>query len=318
MQEKDASFKSGGIDLAGTLTLPDSDGKFPAVLLVAGSGQVDRNENHKKITINAFRDIASYLAQKGIASLRYDKRGVGKSGGDYWSTGFHDNAEDALSALNFLKNQENIQPKRVFILGHSEGAFIAAKLAGNGAAAAGVVLLAGGAQSGEAELKWQAVQVAKGLKGFSGWIIRTFHIDVLKAQRKQLEKIKKTKKDWIRVQLVAKLNVKWFREFLAYDPAQDLAKVRVPVLAITGSKDIQVDPNDLKLMARLVKAPFEGQLVPDLTHLLRTEKGEATVSTYKEQIKRPTEQKVLDLILLWLKRQIKFKKRASKRKKSRK
>ena len=173
---------------------------------------------------------------------------------------------------------------------------------------AGVILLAGGAQSGEAELKWQVLQVAKGLKGINGWLIKILRIDISKSQQKQLDKIKKSKKDWFRQQIIVKINAKWMREFLIYDPARDLPKIAVPVLAITGSKDIQVDPDDLKRMANLVQASFEHHLIPGMTHILRIEKGEATLSKYKEQAKKPTEQKVLDLILRWLERQINFKK----------
>ena len=94
---------------------------------------MDRNENHKKIRLNALNDIARYLAQNGIASFRYDKRGVGQSGGDYWKTGFYDRVQDALAALQYLKQQKNIQPENAFMLGHSEGALISTRLAGTGA-----------------------------------------------------------------------------------------------------------------------------------------------------------------------------------------
>lgn len=161
MREQGIRFKSGEIELAGTIALPDSDGPFPAVLLIPGSGQVDRNENHRKIRINAFYDISHYLAQNGIASLRCDKRGVGQSEGDYWTTGFHGRVQDALAALQYLKQQKNIHPEKIFILGHSEGSFIAIRLAGRGAEVAGVILLAGASQSGEAVLKWQAVRLPR-------------------------------------------------------------------------------------------------------------------------------------------------------------
>jgi len=90
MQEQEVSFRSGGIELAGTIALPYGEGPFPCVLLIPGSGQVDRNENHRKLRINIFYDISHFLAQNGIASFRYDKRGVGESQGDYWRTGFYE------------------------------------------------------------------------------------------------------------------------------------------------------------------------------------------------------------------------------------
>jgi alpha-beta hydrolase superfamily lysophospholipase len=304
MQEQEIRFKSGEIELAGTITLPDSNGPFPGVLFITGSGQVDRNENHKKMRINAFYEISHYLAENGIASLRYDKRGVGESQGDYWKTGFYDNSQDALAALQYLKQQKNIQNEYIFILGHSEGALQAMRLAGGGVEVAGIILLAGAAQSGEAILKWQAIQIAKGLKGINGWLIKILHINISKAQQKQIDKIKKSKQDYFRSQLVAKINAKWFREFMDYNPTEDLRRITAPVLAITGSKDIQVDPADLEIMAHLVKAPFEQHLIQNMTHMLRIEEGDASLSKYKEEIKKPIEPQLLEIVLHWLKTEL--------------
>jgi pimeloyl-ACP methyl ester carboxylesterase len=270
--------------------------------LIAGSGPLDRDENAKKLRINALREIAVHLAERGIATLRYDKRGVGASEGNYWETGFFDNVSDAASALSFLKSQERIRPESVFVLGHSEGALIATRLAGIATPVAGVILLGGSAHTGEEILRWQAVQVMKGMRGFNRWLIDLLHIDVQKAQHKQIEKIKRSEKNWYRIQLIAKINAKWMREFLAYDPAEDLARIRVPVLAITGSKDIQVDPADLPRMADLVKAEFEWHAVPNLTHMLRAEPGEPTVSTYKQQVTQPVDMQVLQIIAEWLRK----------------
>jgi uncharacterized protein len=76
-----------------------------------------------------------------------------------------------------------------------------------------------------------------------------------------------------RIQLVVKLNAKWMRDFLAYDPAPDLARITVPVLAITGSRDLQVDPADLQTMAELTTGAFERHLLPGVTHLMRPDSG---------------------------------------------
>ena len=302
--EQEVSFYSGPHVLTGTLTLPDEQGTFPGVLLVPGSGRVDRNENAKKLAIDALREIAMNLAKKGIATLRYDKRGVGESQGEFLETGFFDNVSDAATALHFLKFNEYIQPDHVFILGHSEGAVIATRLAGSGADVAGVILLAGTAEAGEDVILWQSEQVADGMRGLNGFLIKALHIDVQKAEHKQLDKIKQSTKDWYRVGLFAKLNAKWTREFLEYNPADDLPNIQVPVLAITGSKDIQVNPSDLKRMAELVPSEFEWHEVPDVTHILRDETGEPTLSTYRQQVRQPVDERVLNFISDWLKRHI--------------
>ena len=305
--EHEVTFYSDSHILAGTLALPDLpglEGTFPGVLLVPGSGQVDRNENAKKLHINAFQEIAADLASKGFASLRYDKRGVGKSQGNFWKTGFYDNVSDAATALHFLKFNEYIQPEHFFILGHSEGAVIATRMAATGADVAGVILLAGTAESGEDIMLWQGEQVVKGMRGLNGFLIKALHLDVQKAQRKQLEKIKRSTKDWYRMQLIAKVNAKWMREFLTYNPAEDIPKIQAPVLAITGSKDIQVNPADLQRMAGLIKSEFEWHEVPDVTHILRAEAGAPTLSSYKQQVQQPVDERILTLISEWLQQQV--------------
>jgi len=304
MVEKEVSLKSGEFNLAGTLALPASEGKFPAVLLIAGSGQVDRNENHKKMPLNVFFDITEHLVKQGFATLRYDKRGVGASDGNFWETGFFDNVADAAAALDFLKAQEGILPDSIFLLGHSEGAVIATRLAGNGADVAGAILLAGTSRQGEDVLKWQALQVAKGIKGINKFLLKLLRIDIAKSQQKQLDKIKRSTKDWYRVQLISKMNAKWMREFLGYNPGEDMSNISVPVLAMTGSKDIQADPGDLKLMSDIIKADFEYYELPDITHILRVEEGEPSLASYKKQVRQPIAPLVLEHISDWLGKQV--------------
>ena len=301
--QRKISFQSGPLTLEGTFLLPGADRKYPAVLLLPGSGQVDRDENTSKLAINVMREMANHLASQGIATFRYDKRGVGASQGDYWTTGFLDRVSDAEAALAWLKSQDQIQADKVFLLGHSEGSGISVRLAGSGADVAGVILLAGWARPSQDMLVWQAEQVVPGMRGINGWLIRTLHVNIRKAQLKQFDKIKRSKKDMYR-QLYVKVNAKWLREFLNYNPADYLKNVRVPVLAITGSKDIQVNPADLNLMAQLVQGEFESHELPDLTHMLRTDSGQPTLNTYKEQLTRPVNARLLDLVTGWLQRQI--------------
>jgi len=298
--EQEIRFTSGKLHLAGTLSYPDHGGPFPVVLLIPGSGQVDRDENHKKLRANIFWEVTDYLVGRGIATLRYDKRGVGESEGNYWETGFFDNVSDALSALTFLKSHGQIQTNAVFLLGHSEGALISTRLAAEGTKAAGVILLAGTAQSGEEVLKWQAKQIAKGIRGLNLWLIKLLRIDVAKAQQKQIESIKRSSKNCYRVKHIAKINAKWMREFMAYNPASDMGRIKVPVLAITGSKDIQVNPNDLKRMSEIVRSDFEYHEVPNVTHILRVEEGEPSISNYKKQLLQPVDTRILSLISEWL------------------
>jgi pimeloyl-ACP methyl ester carboxylesterase len=194
------------------------------------------------------------------------------------------------------------RPERVFALGHSEGATICIRLAGAREPVAGATLLAGVGRQGEEALLWQGEQVVPGMTGFAKFLIGALHVDVRKQQLKAFAKIKESTKDTYRIQF-KRINAKWLREFLAYDPAEDLARTEVPILAITGSKDIEVNPADLDVMASLVHSEFESHIVPDVTHLLRADDATVpSIKMYKEQIKKPVDSRVMDLIEDWLAR----------------
>jgi hypothetical protein len=128
--EEDVTFESGDITLAGTLTLPSTDGIFPAVILISGSGASNRDESLVPVAeIKPFRDIADYLTRNGIAVLRYDERGVGESTGDIASATLQDFRDDANAALDYLANRDEIDSTRLGIIGHSEGGAIAPEIA---------------------------------------------------------------------------------------------------------------------------------------------------------------------------------------------
>ena len=291
-------FTSAGNRLTGTLLVPGAR-PAPAALLISGSGPLDRDSNTKRLQIDVMRQVADYLATIGIASLRYDKRGVGASSGNYHSTGFHDNIADARSALETLRARPEIDADRIVVVGHSEGALIAAELAAADTGLTGAVLLAGAAQTGEHVLRWQAQQVAASLPGTARLALKLLRKDVATMQDKRLAQLKGSSGDVVRIQL-AKVNAKWFREFLAYDPTDALQRVQTPILAITGAKDIQVDPGDIGRMEALVTGDFTGVVMPDLTHLLRTTPGEATLRTYKKQVKRPVDHELLETVGSWI------------------
>jgi pimeloyl-ACP methyl ester carboxylesterase len=302
--DHEISFASRSLRLAASLMLPDADGPFPGVLLISGSGRVDRDENAKNLRINAMREIAVHLAKHDIASLRYDKCGVRASQGDFWKTGFHDNVMDAAAALDCLKSYHRIRSDRVFILGHSEGALIATRLGADGAAVTGLILLAGAASSGEEILAWQTVQIHKDIRGFKRWLLQALHIDASRMQKRLFDKIRHSDKDRLRALGIIKVNAKWLREFLTYHPDTDLTKIRVPLLAVTGTKDIQVSPADLARIAALTQGECEYHALPDMTHLLRTEPGTPSLATYKRQVTQPVDTRLLNIVVQWLRRKL--------------
>ncbi|WP_328615470.1 alpha/beta hydrolase [Amycolatopsis sp. NBC_00355] len=280
-----------GLRLAGTLTLPAGAGPHPAVLLLHGSGRLDRDANTGRVRTGYGPPLAAALADAGIASLRYDRRGVGATPGDWRATGFTDNRRDAAAAVRALAARPDIRADAVGVVGHSEGAVHAMAL-GAHADVAAVVLLAGFARLGEDALRRQAGMIVRDLPAFARPMVRAFG-------ERQLARLKKSDADVTRVAGVP-VNARWTRELLAHDPRPDLAGIRVPVLAITGGKDVQVDAADLDEIRRLVPGEAEVHRIADLTHLLRRDPGRASVRSYPRQLRRPVDSDLLTQVSGWL------------------
>ncbi len=287
--------------LAGTLTLPDAPTPVPAVLLAAGSGPLDRDSNHRRLRFDVTRALAQALAQGGLASLRYDKRGVGGSPGDWRAAGLYDNVDDLARARDALAARPEVDPDRIVLAGHSEGAILAAALAGRGAPVAGVVLLAMSATPGAELLRWQARQIAPTLPAPVRGLLRLLRTDLEAKVAANHRKILATTTDVARID-GARTNARWHREFLRHDPRADLARLTVPVLAVTGAKDIQVPADDLAVLAATVPGPVEVRRVPDLTHTLRRQPGAASLRHYREELRRPVDPEVCASVVAWCRR----------------
>jgi pimeloyl-ACP methyl ester carboxylesterase len=299
MLNTDLTFTAGSATLAGTLCVAELVEPGPVILLLSGSGPIDRDSNMKKLAIGVTGRFADHLSGAGLATFRYDKRGVGESGGDYFAAGFHDNVADASAAIEMLRARPEVDPGKVFVVGHSEGALIATELAASDPDLGGVVLLAGTATNGDEVLRWQAQLVATTLPKPVKIVLRLRRKDIASMQTKRLAQIRATTDDVTRIQLV-KINAKWFREFLAHEPAQSLEKIRVPVLALIGSKDLQVNPDDVEHICALVPSDCSGHVVDGVTHLLRHEPGPPSLRTYKKQAARPLDPRILDLVTSWI------------------
>ncbi len=261
---EDVIFKNdnAGIDLAGTLTIPKGNGPFPAVVLITGSGSQNRNEEllgHKPFLV-----IADYLTRNGIAVLRYDDRGVGGSKGTPLNATSADFATDAEAAFLFLTSRKEIDPKSIGLAGHSEGGLIAPIVASRNSNIAFIVSLAGTGVIGERILHTQNmdISIASGVdikeikEGISAnkkiFAVLKKETDNKIAQEKIAVVYKKilTKKkiseediDKALKQLNASLNpvsYNWMRYFIITDPSAFWKKVKCPVLALNGEKDLQV------------------------------------------------------------------------------
>lgn len=281
-----------GVLLAGTLTLPAGPGPHPAVVCLPGSGKVDRESNAGRVRMELGRPLAQSLARHGIASLRYDRRGVGDSPGDWHAVGFLDNRADATAAFRALRARSDIQ--HVGVVGHSEGAVHAMWLGAHERPAA-VVLLAGYARPGKQALLWQAGRVARTLPR----VVRPLLPFVGHVAARQLAKLEATTTDVAKIG-GARMNARWWREQLAYDSRADLRHIQAPVLAITGDKDLQVDPGDLAVIASLVPGGADTRRVPDLTHVLRRDPGRPSLLSYRRLLRQPVDADVLTDLARWL------------------
>lgn len=301
---KDVTFKNNAddVELAGTLTLPKTDDgkkRFPAVILVTGSGPQDRDETlfeHKPFLV-----IADHFARKGIAVLRYDDRGVGGSTGKFRGAKTEDFSRDAESGFDFLKKHESIDAEKIGIVGHSEGGVIGPMIAARRDDVAFVVMMAGPGVTG-AEISTSQSRAMSKAAGLPEDYLDTQEetltavIEKIKEEKKPLtveqidsvlEKIassSETKKSHINLMATALKNLTdpWMSNYVMSDPAPDLRKVTCPVLAIYGEKDLQVLP---KLNAEAVKKhltaagnkDFKTVELKDLNHLFQTaETGQLT------------------------------------------
>lgn len=271
-REEEVKFHNPDADiyLAGTITIPNGEGPFPAVVLVSGSGSQDRNE--ELLGHRPFLVLSDYLTRKGIMVLRYDDRGVGGSGGNAENATTADLAGDALAAVNFLMSYPGADKDRIGVMGHSEGGMIAPMVANRNPAVKFIVLLAGpGVPCNELLLKQMELigrvgganedEIEQSLD-FSIEMFRLIKQEKDSAQLrvqllqylwnnthkvgKEITEAGMTEKDFVEAQLATFMSP-WMLYFLNYDPAVELSQVKCHVLAVNGSLDLQVSaPENLE------------------------------------------------------------------------
>jgi uncharacterized protein len=286
--------RQAGVTIAGTFTIPEGTGPFPAVLLIGGSGQADRNESVQGHRL--FLVLADQLTRAGIAVLRYDKRGVGETTGTFRGSGLPEFSADALAGVTYLRSRPEIDPKRIGLIGHSEGGETASMAAAGNPEIAFVVFLASPGISNydilvlqdgtEAKVAGKSDAEVELIRGFS----RRYYTIVMNAKdsaeidraTKALYAVltdeEKKALDW--PNLRGTMALSWGMssgegKWLAYDVQPYLRKVACPVLAINGSKDCQVPPKEN--LGGIERALTEGgnrtvtiRELPGLNHLFQT------------------------------------------------
>jgi uncharacterized protein len=281
--------------------------KRPAVLIIQGTGKIDRNGKvSKKLDLKLYRQLAEFFSSLGIVSLRYDKRGVGESEGDYLATGLWDLIDDARASVQYLKTVPEVDPDKVIVLGHSEGAFLGTAVAAR-EPIAGLILLAGAIETLSEALKRQrdiATQDILRLKGFQGFLLRLLgtHKKVEQQAQKQIDRVLRSTEDVIRISGI-KTNAKWLREHFSYNAREDLVKVTCPVLAITGSRDIQANPEVLKDLPKYVHGDAEYYVVENMGHSLKFQSKTSNILSAKKdivaEVNRPIHPELLNLLNDW-------------------
>lgn len=296
---EDVKFRNNkdSITLAGTLTLPQKEGNFPAVILITGSGPQNRDEElmgHKPFLV-----LSDYLTRNGIAVLRFDDRGFGESEGNFQTATTFDFAADVESAVEYLKTRKEINKSKIGLAGHSEGGIIAPIVAAQMTDDIDfIVLLAGTGIRGD-ELLLLQQKLIYSASGVSEVDLRK----ILESNKKAFKLIQQSKDDkilekelteFIRETIksdstsipegmteddlvalqVSRITNPWMLNFIRYDPATALEKVKCPVLAVNGAKDLQVPPNEN--LSAIKNALDKGgnhnvtiMLFPNLNHLFQ-------------------------------------------------
>jgi uncharacterized protein len=293
-KEEEVFFENerAGITLAGTFTYPGEGKAYPAVVLISGSGIQDRDEtvmNHKPFLV-----LSDYLTRQGIAVLRYDDRGGGKSTGDYTNATTKDFVTDALAAVNYLMSRNEVDKEKIGLAGHSEGGIIAPAASNQNKNITFIILMAGPGLTGEEILiaQHELISRAEGMSEESieknrrilaklyNLIKTESDTTLLRKEISELLRKSIAKKQIPNPELVIDMQVRqmtspWFTYFVKYDPYPELTKVKVPVLAIVGENDLQVPPKEN--LDAIEKALKEGgndnyKLVemPGLNHLFQT------------------------------------------------
>jgi pimeloyl-ACP methyl ester carboxylesterase len=290
------SFAGGspGVMLSGTLSLPNGKGPFPCVILITGSGPQNRDEEilgHKPFLV-----LSDYLVKKGMAVFRYDDRGIAQSGGNFMESTTLDFANDARAALQMLQENKQIDKSKIGLAGHSEGGTITGMVAADNPDVAFVISIAGtGLPGGEvlikqnfdyarsegasvAEAEAQAEQTRKmvaimtsGLDSNDRLIkLKELYAESLEPQRASIPNFEKTVEE-----TALEVNTPWLHYFLNYNPQPDWMRVKCPVLALNGGKDVQVNAQaNLSAISSALEAGknyrYKTTLLPDLNHLFQT------------------------------------------------
>jgi uncharacterized protein len=302
--DSDVTIPANGFNIAGTLTRPPAVGRLrlPAVVLVAGSGPVDRDSTVAGIPI--LSQLAGALAEQGFLVLRYDKRGVGQSGGRTEAATQREFADDLIGIVKWLERRDDVDSRQIAVVGHSEGGNIAMLAAAREKKIDAVVLIAANGTTGaELILEQQRHELDR-------MNLSPADKEARIALQKQIQAAAVSGTGWEGVppELQKQADTPWFKSFLSFDPAATMARLNQPLLILQGELDAQVRPHHADKLAELAQkrkkdaGPVEVVRLPGINHLLVPAKTGA-VQDYGQLESKTITPEVASTIAAWLKKQ---------------
>ena len=282
---KPGSFKERSVTigdapwkLPGTLTLPNGPGPFPAVLLVQGFGPKDRDETTGAVKM--FRDLADGLASRGIAVLRYEKRTrqyVRELAGKPY-TPSDETVDDAETALDTLRKQPEIDPKRVYLLGHDLGGYLAPWIATDDGKLAGVIIMGASARPLE-DVMVSVLDYMVASKQYTS--VSKADLDNAKSAAARVKKLEETDSD---APPLLGLPSSYWIDLKGYDPIGDAKKIGAPILILGGGRDFQAPAADFNLWKNGLAGTknVTTKVYPAMNHLFESGEGQSTEAEYKK------------------------------------
>jgi alpha-beta hydrolase superfamily lysophospholipase len=296
----DVKIPAAGFGLVGTLTTPSAQGRLrhPAVVLVAGSGPIERDALVAGIPL--FAQLAGQLAEREFVVLRYDKRGTGQSGGRTERVTLQDYADDTVAAVKWLAKRKDVDSERIFVVGHSEGASVGMLAAATEKKIEGLVLMSGMAIPGRDLILEQQQHVLSATNVPDAE--RTQKVEL----QKQILEAAMTEKGWesLPPDVRELVDTPWYRSLLAFDPPKVMTRVKQPILVLQGDLDVQVKPYHADRLGELGRArkksgSTEVKHFPTLNHLFVPAKtGE--VAEYSALVTKAISPEVAGAIAAWV------------------
>jgi pimeloyl-ACP methyl ester carboxylesterase len=301
--DSDVTIPANGFSIAATLTKPQTLGRLrhPTIVLVGGSGPIDREGTVAGIPV--LSQLAGALTEHGFMVVRYDKRGIGQSGGRPEAATQRDYADDLIGIVKWLERRDDVDPRRIAVVGHSEGGTIGMQAAAREKKIASLVLMATPSTTGADLL----------LEQQRGELDRLKLPEAEKAQKIELQKqiqmavINGSGWESLPEEVRRQADTPWFRSLLLFDPSQLMPKIKQPILLVQGDLDKQVQPYHADRLAELARArkkdagPVEVVHLPGVNHLLAPATT-GDVQEYAELNAKTISPDVARTIAEWLKK----------------